>query len=87
MKSTEMATKKPVRDMSLEELYVKRDQADNGNLLLGLGFLQEEIFRRNCEVQNGRMVTMTKQIRGLTIVVAFLTAIVTVATVALLLRE
>lgn len=79
--------RKKINDLSRAELVALLDQQDGPHILLGIGFLQEEIFRRDCQTQNEELGRMTTQIRTMTAIMAVLTLIVTVATIALLLRE
>lgn len=71
-------------DLSRQELLAMLDELDRSNIEPNVGFLREELFRRDCEAQNAELVRMTAEIRLLTRVMAFLTLVVTAATIAML---
>lgn len=73
-------------EKSREELLAELDLKDTPAVVYGVGLLREEIFRRDFEEQNALMIRMTGQIRALTNFVAVLTLVVTVATIAQLVR-
>ena len=75
---------KRVLDLSREELVAMLYEKDHSNIEPSVGFLREELFRRDCETQNAELVRMTAEIRLLTRVMAFLTLVVTAATIAML---
>jgi hypothetical protein len=73
------------RQLSREALIDEFDRLA-ANTQHGLAFLAEELVRRDMQEQNGRIEAMTKHIRGLTIIIAILTVVSTVAVVWSLIR-
>lgn len=61
--------------MSLEELIQQHDR-NTPHVQLGLGFIREEIARRETAAQNQRMMEFTKQVRDMTIAITVLTVVV-----------
>ncbi len=63
-----------LKAMSLEELKRAYDESADSTVI-GLGFLREEIARRESDEQYQRMVALTKQIRNMTLVILLLTVV------------
>jgi len=61
-----------LRKLSRADLEARYDAAAE-NTVVGLGFLREEIARRELEDQNAKMLKWTQEIRNLTRVITVLT--------------
>lgn len=74
-----LATKyETLRSLSKEEL-IRIYDGHTSNTYCGLDFYREEIARRDAEEQTAMVVTMTRQMRSLTIVITILTVINVIA--------
>ena len=80
-----VGTYSELRDKSDEELTHLFD-ATTVNTEVGLGFLRDELARRESERQYKRMLSVTGQMRWLTIVITVLTAVNVIAVLAPLVR-
>ena len=60
--------------MSLEDLKQAYDAAAD-NTVIGLGFLRDEIVRREQEAQTQKIIAFTRQMRNMTIAIMVLTVL------------
>jgi len=74
-----------LRTMSIEELIPLFD-TEQPDARVGLGFLRDEIARRETERHLEAMSTMTHQMRNMTVLITLLTAINAAFTYALFVR-
>lgn len=74
-----------LRNKSDEELILLFD-ATTKNTEVGLGFLKDELARRESERQYERMLSLTWQMRWMTIVITVLTAVNVIAVLVALVR-
>jgi len=70
-------------DADLIHLY---EELANSTQLQGLGFVREELTRREAERQQEEMLRMTKQMRNMTIAITLLTVVNVIVVVIALFR-